>query len=442
MRIERWIILLLGMALVQAWWKPVRRRMRRWWQRTKEQLPRHWHPKSPKDCPLCQAEAVRITEPVVDLPAVEPYQETKSQRGRKKTILTEGYACPYPDCRYFGVTEAERHALVGFGKLGENKDIQRLRCQACGGMFSSRKGTPLYYIKSEEKEFAEVLWWLAEGVDLSVLVRKTGHCESTLTTWLNRMGEHSARWHERLFQNLSITLIQMDELYAKVRGVEDARWLWLAIDPKCKALLALHLGLRRSDNGYTLVHKLKRCLHPGCVPAFTTDGLRSYFYAVTAHFGRWFRPPRARTDHWQVDERLLQGQLVKRHERRKLTYTITRMLWGKRQALNDLLEDQGFRRLIQTAYIERVNLTIRQGVSLLTRRTWSLPQTEHHLLYHVEWWRCYYHFIRPHEALRETVSGEKRRYRPRTPAMTLGLTDHVWTAGEILRKPLVAGLAA
>lgn len=256
------------------------------------------------------------------------------------------------------------------------------------------------------------------------------------------MGEHSARWHERLFQNLSITLIQMDELYAKVRGVEDARWLWLAIDPKSKALLALHLGLRRSDNAYTLVHKLKRCLHPGCVPAFTTDGLRSYFYAVTAHFGRWFRPPRARTDHWQVDERLLQGQLVKRHERRKLTYTITRMLWGKRQALNDLLEDQGFRRLIQTAYIERVNLMIRQGVSLLTRRTWSLPQTEHHLLYHVEWWRCYYHFIRPHEALRETASGEKRRYRPRTPAMTLGLTDHVWTAGEILRKPLVAGLAA
>jgi transposase InsO family protein len=102
-----------------------------------------------------------------------------------------------------------------------------------------------------------------------------------------------------------------------------------------------------------------------------------------------------------VDERLLQAQLVKRHERRKLTYTITRMMWGKRQALNDLLEDQGFRRLIQTAYIERVNLTIRQGASLLTRRPWSLPQTEHHLLYHVEWWRCYYHFIRPHETLRE-----------------------------------------
>jgi IS1 family transposase len=169
------------------------------------------------------------------------------------------------------------------------------------------------------------------------------------------MGEHSARWHEVLFRDVSIALIQMDELYAKVRGVEEARWLWLAIDPKSKALLALHLGLRRSEDAYILVHKLKKCLHSDCVPAFTTDGLRSYFYAVTAHFGNWFRPPRARKDHWQVDERLLQGQLVKRHERRKLTYTITRMLWGKRKALNDLLEQQGFRQLIQTAYTVSTN---------------------------------------------------------------------------------------
>lgn len=29
-------------------------------------------------------------------------------------------------------------------------------------------------------------------------------------------------------------------------------------------------------------------------------------------------------------------------------------------------------------------LTLRQGVSLLTRRTWSLPQTDQHLLNHVE----------------------------------------------------------
>jgi len=101
---------------------------------------------------------------------------------------------------------------------------------------------------------------------VSVLMRKTGHSEKTLTRWLNRMGEHSARWHEVLFRDLSMVLIQMDELYAKVRGVEEARWLWLAIDPQGKALLALHLGLRRSEDAYILVHKLKKCLPIDCVP--------------------------------------------------------------------------------------------------------------------------------------------------------------------------------
>jgi len=185
--------------------------------------------------------------------------------------------------------------------------------------------------------------------------------------------------------------------------------LWLAIDPISKALPALHLGRRRAEDAYALVHALKRRLHPACVPGFTTDGLRAYFHAITAHFGRWFRPPRARKDHGQVDEKPRHGQLVQRKERRTVTFTITRMLWGKRSELYELLEAHGFRRLMQTAFIERVNLTIRQGAAALTRRTWSLPQSDVQLLNHVEGWRAYYHWIRPHQTLTERVSGEQPR---------------------------------
>jgi hypothetical protein len=60
-------------------------------------------------------------------------------------------------------------------------------------------------------------------------------------------------------------------------------------------------------------------------------------------------------------------------------------------------------------------------------------------LNHVEWWRAYYHWIRPHQTLSERVSGEKPRLR--TPAMALGLTDHVWTVGEFLHTPLSTPLA-
>ncbi len=63
------------------------------------------------------------------------------------------------------------------------------------------------------------------------------------------------------------------------------------------------------------MHAVVNCLAPGTVPVFPTDELRAYFDALTAHFGHWHRPPSARKDHWQVDEQLHYGQLVKRRER-------------------------------------------------------------------------------------------------------------------------------
>jgi len=49
-----------------------------------------------------------------------------------------------------------------------------------------------------------------------------------------------------------------------------------------------------------------------------------------------------------------------------------RMLSGKRKDLNALLKQYGFALLIQTSFIERVNLTIRRGIAPLMRKTWSL----------------------------------------------------------------------
>ena len=101
---------------------------------------------------------------------VIPYSERKSSRGRRKTIPTQGFACPCPDCDYFAVTDHKKHALVGNGKRGKNKTIQHLRCQSCLTDFSVRQGTPLYYLKTDPKRVEMVLWLLAEGVDISVMV--------------------------------------------------------------------------------------------------------------------------------------------------------------------------------------------------------------------------------------------------------------------------------
>ena len=226
------------------------------------------------------------------------------------------------------------------------------------------------------------------------------------------------------------------ELYTRVRATASAAWLWLVFDPVSKAIPSLHLGGRTRDDAFALVHDFKERLDPACVPAVTTDGLRSYVYALTAHFGRWFRPRKARSDHWQTSEDLHYGQLVKHKGKRHATLTYTRMVWGKRQRLFARLREIGLRPLIQTAFVERVNLTFRQSVAALSRRTWSYAQSERHLLLHCEWFRLYYHLVRAHESLALQVPGLQRRFRSRSPAMALGLTTHLWNVSDLLHHPV------
>lgn len=435
MNFDRLLVCLLTLYLLHLLYQQHRPRLRRLWQRSKDCVPRSWKPKSPRDCVCCQTGIALV--PLPDPNSVVPWSQCKSTRGRKKTVDTNRNGCPQPGCDYFAITDANIHALVGYGWIDQAQTIRKLCCQACGKTFSVRKGTPLYYLKSDPKQVEMVLWFLAEGLDQAVLIRFTGHTEATIARWLQRAGAHAQLWHHRYLRRLVPAILQLDELYARVRSITKARWLWLAIDPISKLIPALHLGGRKNEDAYTLLHQLKLSLKPGCVPLFLSDGLRAYFYAITAHFGSWFRPPRARTDHWQVDDQLLYGQLVKRKRSRKLAYTITRMLWGKRKALSQKLKSVGLSGLIQTAFIERVNLTIRRSVAPLMRKTWSLAQSEHALLMHVEWWRLYYHFVRDHSSLKIPVPGLKGRYRSQTPAMAAGLTDRAWNVGELLRTPII-----
>ena len=96
--------------------------------------------------------------------------------------------------------------------------------------------------------------------------------------------------------------------------------------------------------------------------------------------------------------------------------------------------------MIHTAFIERVNLTFRQGIAGLARQTWSLTSEQHVLLY-AEWFRLYYQLARPHESLRAPAPGLKGQYRARTPAMALGVTDRGLTVGDLLRMPRVPAAA-
>jgi transposase InsO family protein len=147
---------------------------------------------------------------------------------------------------------------------------------------------------------------------------------------------------------------------------------------------------------------------------------------------------------WQVAAGLIYGQVKKSERRRKLVRVTPVMRLGTVAALKVALQGLGLSGRLNTACIERVNLTVRHGVATLARRTWATSQQAPQLLAHLEWWRAYYHFVRPHESLRVSLvqpreRGSKlvtQRYRKRTPAMATGRTNRRWTAREVLSYPL------
>jgi uncharacterized membrane protein (UPF0136 family) len=115
---------------------------------------------------------------------------------------------------------------------------------------------------------------------------------------------------------------------------------------------------------------------------------------------------------------------------------------GTGAALTVALQRMGFSGRLNTAFIERVNLSVCHGVAALARRTWATAKPAPQLLAHLKWWRAYYYFVRPHVALRVALEQPRerggklvtQRYQQRTPAMAVGRTNRRWTARNALMK--------
>ena len=93
-----------------------------------------------------------------------------------------------------------------------------------------------------------------------------------------------------------------------------------------------------------------------------------------------------------------------------------------------------------TSDVERENLTWRQHNRRLTRKTKGFRKALTWLEKHRWLSLASDHLVLPHESLRRRLrapestrgQGSTRRWKPVTPAMAAGITDHVWTTQELL----------
>ncbi len=122
------------------------------------------------------------------------------------------------------------------------------------------------------------------------------------------------------------------------------------------------------------------------MPVFSSDGLVLYFYALTAHFGTWVQAANERRRTWCVDARLLYAQVVKQYRRYRITQVRRQVLLGQPDEFRQTLTAQGFSGRVQTAFIERLNLTVRRSLASLARRSWSTAHSTQDLALQFERW--------------------------------------------------------
>ena len=135
---------------------------------------------------------------------------------------------------------------------------------------------------------------------------------------------------------------------------------------------------------------------------------------------------------------LLYAQVIKTMRRRRLVRVTHRVVFGTREAVEQVLDACGWQ--LQTACVERLNLTIRQHVAAIGQRVNTGCTGEDGLRQQVVLFQTYYHFVLPHASLRQArlqpvrTNGNSSATlrRPCTPAMAAGVTDRVWSLREVL----------
>jgi len=208
--------------------------------------------------------------------------------------------------------------------------------------------------------------------------------------------------------------LQADEIRTIVGGKQQSVWVFVVIDVWSRLWPSTIVGQRSYRNTLDLFRDLSKRMSLEAIPLTTTDGFKFYEKVI----GRVFGPG------------CLYGQVIKTRRNDQIVKVERRIVLGGDWRLEQALRDSEDSVQLNTSFVERLNLTIRQGSAYLGRRTICQARWKERLEDHLELFRCYYNFIRPHRAL-------KFGREVRTPSMQAGLTRRQLTFREIFE----AGIA-
>lgn len=271
-------------------------------------------------------------------------------------------------------------------------------------------------ILPKDKQIA-VIAALTEGVSIRAAERLTGVNRGTIMSLGVRVGQGCAKLHDGLMRNLNVGRCELDEAWSyigkkqKMLTTEDSPekgdcYIFLAIAGAAKAIISYRVGKRNQDNTSAFVQDLRvRVLGK---PEISSDGWNCYPGAIEDAFG-------IDCAYGQIEKHYgVQGGVVEAARRYSPAQVVA---VSKRRVV-------GSPKHISTSYVERQNLTLRMQQRRFTRLTNAFSKKLENHEAAVALYVCWFNLCRVHEALRVT------------PAMQLGVTDHIWSIGELVDAAL------
>jgi IS1 family transposase/uncharacterized protein YerC len=255
---------------------------------------------------------------------------------------------------------------------------------------------------------------LTEGCSIRSIERLTGIHRDTVMRLGVRAGFGCAALHDRLMRDLNVNLLELDEVWSFI-GKKQKRigpndlpekgdcYIFTALSATHKAIISYQIGKQSGANAKAFAMDVRQRILGR--PQISSDGFSPYVDAIERAFGS------------EVDY----GQIVKVYAGEPGPDAAWRYSPGVVVDVRKVVISGGpDRKKISTSFVERSNLTIRMQCRRLTRLTNAFSKKLENHEAAIALFVAHYNLCRVHETLRVT------------PAMQLGVTDHIWTIGELI----------
>ena len=236
----------------------------------------------------------------------------------------------------------------------------------------------------------------------------------TVHRWLERATTVAKCFNDTMIHNLTLQELQADELQAIVPVKTSPTWIFTTIEVWSRLWVSTIVGARTAENIQQLLQDtaLRGALTENSL--ITTDGFQPYVCVIRAF---WGNP-------------CVYAQVVKTMRNNRIIKVVQKLIIGTANRLGQALMDSEDSTTVNTSFIERLNLTIRQCCAYLGCRQLSHARRQVSLANRLELVRCFYNFIRPHRSL-------KFGKIVRTPVMQAGLATWRLRFFDIFRSAAV-----